>query len=77
LRLLEIEPRDVIFLRPSGPVVWVKKRSGYAETPVTLGRSNNRLVEVLSGVSEGDLLSSTDLRAPESRRGQGPMAGGA
>ena len=74
---LLLAPRDVIFLRPSGPVVWVKKRSGYVETPVTLGRSNNRLVEVLSGVSEGDLLSSTDLRAPEARRGQGPMAGGA
>jgi len=34
-------------------------------------------VEVRAGVSEGDLLSSTDLRAPEARRGQGPMAGGA
>jgi hypothetical protein len=42
--------------------------------PVTLGRSNRRQVEVLSGVQEGDRLSPTDLAAravAEGRTGAG------
>jgi multidrug efflux pump subunit AcrA (membrane-fusion protein) len=58
---LLLAPRDAVFLRESGPVVWVRRAMGWREVPVRLGRSNRRQVEVLSGVGEGDRLSPTDL----------------
>jgi hypothetical protein len=63
-------------LRPYGPVAWAKRGLRYVEVPLKLGKSNKRLAEVLSGLSEGDLISPTDLRPRESARPRGPMAAG-
>ena len=54
-------PRDAVFLRSTGPVVWVRRALGWKEVPVRLGRSNRREVEVVSGVVEGDRVSAVDL----------------
>jgi hypothetical protein len=67
-------PSDAIFLRARGPVAWVERRAGFAEVPVRLGRRNARLVEVLAGVEEGDVVSMVDL-APASRPTQATRAG--
>lgn len=60
---LLLAPRDAVFLRDGGPVVWARRGLGWTEVPVRLGRSNRRQVEILSGVAEGDRLSATDLAA--------------
>jgi multidrug efflux pump subunit AcrA (membrane-fusion protein) len=56
-------PRDAVFLRDDGPVVWAKGRLAWREVEVTLGRSNQKMIEVLSGLSEGDTVSAVDLAA--------------
>jgi hypothetical protein len=61
-------PREVVFLRESRPVVWVRRALGWSEAPVTLGRSNRKQVEVLAGVVEGDRLSPLDLALPKERQ---------
>jgi HlyD family secretion protein/macrolide-specific efflux system membrane fusion protein len=61
---LLLAPRDAVFLREAGPVVWARRGLGWTEVPVRLGRSNRRQVEILSGVAEGDRLSATDLATP-------------
>jgi multidrug efflux pump subunit AcrA (membrane-fusion protein) len=70
---LLLVPRDAVFLREGGPVVWTRRALGWTEVPVRLGRSNRRLVEVVSGLEEGDRLSPTDLAvgAAEPRRAAG------
>jgi multidrug efflux pump subunit AcrA (membrane-fusion protein) len=68
--------RDAVFLRRAGPVAWVKRGTRWAEVPVRLGRSNKRFVEILSGLAEGDLISSTDLRPSEPSRLRGPITAG-
>jgi len=57
-------PRAVVFLRDSGPAVWVKGVFGWKEVRVGLGRSNRQQVEVVSGLAEGDRVSAIDLAAP-------------
>ena len=47
-------PREAVFLRDSGPVVWSRRAFGWNEVTVKLGRSNRHEVEVLAGVAEGD-----------------------
>jgi HlyD family secretion protein len=73
---LLLVPRDAVFLRESGPVVWAGRALGWTEVPVRLGRSNRRQVEVLSGLEEGDRLSPTDLAVapsgPRRTAGTGP-----
>lgn len=59
-------PREAVFLRPSGPVVWVKRWNGYREVKVKLGRQNRRFVELLEGLADGDSVATADLR-PEER----------
>ncbi len=61
---LLLVPRDAVFLRDDGPVVWAKRRLAWREVEVTLGRSNQKMIEVLSGLSEGDTVSAVDLAAP-------------
>jgi multidrug efflux pump subunit AcrA (membrane-fusion protein) len=61
-------PREAVFLRESGPVVWARRALGWSEVPVTLGRSNRRQVEVVAGVVEGDRLSPVDLALPKERQ---------
>jgi hypothetical protein len=58
---LLLAPRDTVFLRDGGPVVWARRGFGWREMPVRLGRSNRRQVEIVSGLEEGDRLSPTDL----------------
>jgi len=65
-------PRDVVFLRDSGPVVWARRAFGWNEVAVKLGRSNAREIEVVSGVGEGDLVSPVDLALPRERQGAAP-----
>ena len=73
---LLVAPREAVFLRAAGPVVWAKRSMRWVEVPIAIGRSNKSLVEVVSGLSEGDLLSTIDLRPPESPRASGPMSAG-
>jgi hypothetical protein len=61
---LLLVPRDAVFLRDDGPVVWARRALGWREVRVTLGRSNRTQVEVVTGLAEGDRLSPIDLRAP-------------
>jgi HlyD family secretion protein len=61
-------PREVVFLRDSGPVVWARRALGWSQVEVKLGRSNRKQVEVLAGVSEGDRLSPLDLALPMERQ---------
>lgn len=65
-------PREVVFLRESGPVVWTRRALGWSEVRVELGRGNRRQVEVLAGVEEGDRLSPVDLALPKERRAASP-----
>jgi hypothetical protein len=65
-------PREAVFLRDSGPVVWAQRALGWTETKVTLGRSNRRQVEVLAGVGVGDRVSPVDLALPQEKRGSTP-----
>ena len=58
-------PREAVFLRPAGPVAWVKRTLGFRETPVELGRANRRFIEVRSGLRDGDLVSPADLALPD------------
>jgi multidrug efflux pump subunit AcrA (membrane-fusion protein) len=55
---------DAIFLEPEGPVVYRRTLMGHEAVPVELGRRNERRVEVLRGLSEGDALSLTNLGEP-------------
>jgi HlyD family secretion protein len=58
---LVVIPRDAVFLRDEGPVIWVDGRLGWRERKVRLGRTNRKLIEVLEGVSVGDRISPVDL----------------
>jgi multidrug efflux pump subunit AcrA (membrane-fusion protein) len=67
---LLLVPRDAVFLRDRGPVVWTRRGLRWEEVPVRLGRSNRRQVEIVGGLKEGDRLSPSDLgvEAPRERR---------
>jgi hypothetical protein len=72
---LLLVPREAVFLRDAGTVVWARRAFRWVETPVRLGRSNRPLVEVVSGLGEGDRVSPIDLLVPVDRR-QASAAGG-
>ena len=65
-------PRDAVFLRDEGPVVWARRTMGWSEVKVTLGRSNRTQVEVLSGLAPGDRVSPVDRAAPVESASSGP-----
>jgi multidrug efflux pump subunit AcrA (membrane-fusion protein) len=65
-------PRDAVFLRDTGPVVWVRRGLGWREVTVSLGRSNRAQVEVVSGLDEGEKVSPVDLALPRDRQPAGP-----
>ena len=65
---LLLVPREAVFLRDTGTVVWVRRAFRWVEAPVRLGRGNRPLVEVVSGLSEGDRVSPTDLAVSQERR---------
>jgi HlyD family secretion protein len=58
---LLLVPRDAVFLRDSGPVVWARRALRWREVAVKLGRRNRRQVEVVAGLSEGEQISPLDL----------------
>lgn len=61
---LLVVPRDTVFLRPGGPVVWARRALRWAEVPVHVGRSSRRQVEITEGLAEGDRVSPIDLTLP-------------
>ncbi len=65
---LLLVPRDAVFLREGGPVVFVHRLLGWRETSVRLGLSNRRQVEILEGLSEGDHVSRVELKTPRAER---------
>jgi hypothetical protein len=65
-------PRDAVFLRDGGPVVWARRGLAWREVKVTLGRSNRTQVEVVSGLAEDDRISPVDLAVPRERQPAGP-----
>ena len=52
---------DAVFLKPEGPIVYRRTTWGHEAVPVELGRRNEKRVEVLSGLDEGDAVSLEDL----------------
>lgn len=67
-----VAPRDAVFLRAGGPVVFLGGAGGgWSERSVKLGRRNGRLVEILEGATEGDRLSLRDLSAKANGRSAG------
>lgn len=65
-------PVESIFTTESGPIVWRKTATGFEARHVEVGERNKELVEVRSGLEEGDRVSRVDL-AQETR----PRPGGA
>ncbi len=58
-----VVPRDCVFARPAGPVVWVRHWNGFREVPVTIGARNRRSFEIKAGVGEGDEIAAADIVA--------------
>lgn len=56
-----VAPADAVFNRPDGPVVYRRQGWGTEEVRPALGRRNERLVEIKSGLSPGDKISQRDL----------------
>ena len=73
---LLLVPRDAVFLRDDGPVVWTRRGLGWREVPVTLGRGNPKSIEVISGLSAGDTVSTVDLAGPAPGSASAPGGAG-
>jgi len=54
-------PREAVFHRPKGPVVFARRWWRWVETPVALGRQSAERVEVLEGLREGQRVLPVDL----------------
>jgi HlyD family secretion protein len=63
-------PAEAVFNRSGGPVVYRRTRWGVEEVLPELGRRNDRLVEIRSGLSPGDKVSRVDL-GEEAGEGRG------
>lgn len=68
-------PTDAVFLREAGPVVLAKRGLGFREVAVRLGQRNRRQVEVLEGVTEGELILPQDLSIQAPRPQSAPAGG--
>ncbi|MFY9826088.1 MAG: efflux RND transporter periplasmic adaptor subunit [Thermoanaerobaculia bacterium] len=66
-----VAPAEAVFARPEGPVVY--RRSGWGSEAVhpELGRRNDRLVEIKSGLRPGDMISRRDLAGDRGAGGAG------
>jgi HlyD family secretion protein len=53
-------PVETVFISEDGPIVYRKTLMGHEKVSVTLGRRNEKMVEVLDGVDESDRLSRVD-----------------
>jgi HlyD family secretion protein len=47
-------PRNAVFVSAKGPIAYRRGVFGVAQVPVKLGRENDKLVEVVSGLAAGD-----------------------
>lgn len=56
-----VAPVEAVFTHPEGPVVYRRSRWGSEEVRPVLGRRNDRLVEIQSGLKAGDMISRRDL----------------
>ena len=56
-------PVETIFISEDGPTVYRKTLMGHEKVSVTLGRRNEKMVEVLDGVDESDRVSRQDPSA--------------
>jgi RND family efflux transporter MFP subunit len=56
-----VVPAEAVFPTSDGPVVYCKTPMGYERITVTLGRRNDKLVEIREGLSEGDRVARRDL----------------
>lgn len=54
-------PREAVFLRDGGPVVYARRLLGWREVKVKIGRTNRRFAEVVEGLREGDAVLPMDL----------------
>jgi len=72
---LLLVPREAVFLRDAGPVVWTRRAFRWSERPVRLARSNRRQVEVSSGLAEGDRVSPVDLLDSGAQPGSAEASG--
>lgn len=57
-----VVPAEAVFNLPEGPVVFRRTRWGTEEVRPRLGRRNDRWVEIVSGLSEGDSIALTNPR---------------
>lgn len=58
-----VVPSESIYSTASSPVVYRRSWLRWEKIPVSIGRRNEELVEVLAGLAEGDLISRHDLDA--------------
>jgi HlyD family secretion protein len=56
-----VAPVEAIFTHPEGPMAYRRSRWGNEEVRPVLGRRNDRLVEIRSGLKAGDMISRRDL----------------
>jgi HlyD family secretion protein len=61
-----VVPAGAVFNRPEGPVVYRRTRWGTEEVRPQLGRRNDRWVEIVGGVAEGDAIAVRDPRGEPS-----------
>jgi hypothetical protein len=69
-------PREAVFLRDGGPVVFARSVLGWRETPVKIGQTNRRFAEVVQGLAPGDLVLPLDLAARGSQTARPALGGG-
>jgi HlyD family secretion protein len=60
-----VAPAEAVFNRPEGPMVYRRRGWRVEEVRPVLGRRNERLVEIKSGLSPGDRISRLDLAEEE------------
>ncbi len=68
-----VAPVESVFTHAEGPVVYRRSRWGNEEVRPVLGRRNDRLVEIKSGLKAGDMISRRDLA--EADHGGGASGG--
>jgi HlyD family secretion protein len=72
-----VVPREAVFLREAGPVVFARRLWGWSENPVRLGEASRRQVEVVEGLKEGERILPVDPEAREGSGGRRPALGAA
>jgi RND family efflux transporter MFP subunit len=60
-----VVPVEAVFNRPEGPTIYRRTRWGVEEVRPKLGRRNDRWVEIVSGLAEGDAVTLRDPQEAE------------